>query len=56
MSQVLSKVLGRELDTKMNKNLVACVNILPRMQSVYRWEGELQLGSEHQMLLKTSSS
>ncbi len=40
----------------LNKNLVACVNILPKMKSVYRWEGELQLGSEHQMLLKTSSN
>ena len=39
----------------LNKNLVACVNILPKMQSLYVWDGELQSGSEHQMLLKTSS-
>lgn len=39
----------------LNKNLVACVNILPVMQSLYRWEGELNSGSEHQMLLKTSA-
>lgn len=37
----------------LNKNLVACVNILPRMQSLYRWQGELNSGNEHQMLLKT---
>jgi len=39
----------------LNKNLVACVNILPKMQSLYRWEGELNSGTEHQMILKTSS-
>lgn len=39
----------------LNKNLVACVNILPKMQSLYRWDGELNSGTEHQMLLKTST-
>jgi periplasmic divalent cation tolerance protein len=36
-------------------NLVACVNILPEMTSIYRWDGEIQTGTEHQMLLKTSA-
>lgn len=36
-------------------NLVACVNILPKMTSIYRWDGEVQSGTEHQMLIKTSS-
>jgi periplasmic divalent cation tolerance protein len=36
-------------------NLVACVNILPKMTSLYHWDGELQTGTEHQMLLKTSA-
>ena len=35
--------------------LVACVNILPRMSSLYVWQGELNEGHEHQMLLKTAS-
>lgn len=39
----------------LNKNLVACVNILPEMQSLYRWDGELNSGTEHQMILKTSA-
>ena len=39
----------------LNAKLVACVNILPKMQSLYKWEGELQSGNEHQMLLKTST-
>ncbi len=37
----------------LNKKLVACVNILPQMQSLYIWDGELNRGTEHQMLLKT---
>lgn len=37
----------------LQNHLAACVNILPAMQSLYRWEGELKDGSEHQMLIKT---
>jgi periplasmic divalent cation tolerance protein len=39
----------------MELNLVACVNILPKMTSIYRWDGEIQTGTEHQMILKTSA-
>lgn len=39
----------------LDKNLVACVNILPKMRSLYKWEGELHSGTEHQMLLKTTT-
>ena len=39
----------------LNKNLVACVNILPRMTSLYIWKGELQSGTEYQMMLKTTT-
>lgn len=31
----------------------ACVNILPGVQSVYRWNGELQRDSERLLLAKT---
>lgn len=34
--------------------LAACVNVLPRAQSVYRWEGEVQLESEYLLLIKTT--
>lgn len=38
----------------VNKRLAACVNILPVMQSIYCWEGELQRGEEHQIFIKTT--
>jgi periplasmic divalent cation tolerance protein len=40
----------------LQQNLVACVNILPRMTSLYRWEGELNTGTEYQMILKTTAA
>jgi periplasmic divalent cation tolerance protein len=34
--------------------LAACVNLLPVMESIYRWEGGVQRDSERQLLIKTS--
>lgn len=31
----------------------ACVNILPPMRSIYRWEGEIADEPEHQLVIKT---
>lgn len=36
--------------------VAACVNILPKMLSVYRWEGEIESEAEHQVLIKTTSA
>ena len=33
--------------------LAACVQILPQMNSVYVWEGELRREGEHLLLIKT---
>lgn len=33
--------------------LAACVNVLPAMTSIYRWKGELQRDTEHQLIIKT---
>lgn len=35
--------------------LAACVNIVPGIQSVYRWKGELVTDHEHLLLVKTRS-
>ena len=33
--------------------LAACVQVLPKMTSVYLWEGEIQTDPEHLLLIKT---
>ena len=35
-------------------HLAACVNLLPPMESVFRWEGRIDRDTERQMLIKTS--
>lgn len=40
-------------DQLVTAGLAACVNILPRMQSVYCWQGKLEHGEEHLLLIKT---
>jgi periplasmic divalent cation tolerance protein len=44
--------IGRELVTT---GLAACVNILPRMNSIYVWEGKLEEASEVVMIAKTTA-
>jgi periplasmic divalent cation tolerance protein len=34
--------------------LAACVNLLPVMESVYRWEGSIEQETERQVVIKTS--
>ena len=40
----------------VREKLVACVQILPKMTSIYIWEGEVQHESEHLLLIKTIES
>jgi periplasmic divalent cation tolerance protein len=35
--------------------LAACVNIIDRVQSVYRWEGRVQNDAEQLLVIKTSA-
>ena len=39
--------------TLVERRLAACVNIIPRIQSVYRWEGKVEETEECLLLIKT---
>lgn len=40
--------------TLIDERLAACVNILPPMTSVYRWQGKVEQDREQQMVIKTA--
>ena len=42
--------LGRTL---VEEGLAACVNVLPPMESVYRWQGSVHQDAERQLVIKT---
>ena len=38
----------------LEKKLAASVNILPLMESMYHWKGEIRRGTEHKIFIKTT--
>lgn len=40
--------------TLVEERLAACVNLLPLMESVFRWEGRVEEDTERQVVMKTS--
>ena len=48
-----AEAAGRAL---VERRLAACVNILPGMISLYRWEGAVERAEEAVMLIKTRAS
>ncbi len=40
--------------TLVDERLAACVNLMPVMESVYRWEGKIEFEAERQIVIKTS--
>ena len=37
----------------VERRLAACVNIVPRIESVYRWQGKVETAKEWLLLIKT---
>jgi periplasmic divalent cation tolerance protein len=52
-SVVEAEQAGRAL---VEQQLCACVNILPGMVSLYRWQGKIDRGEEVVMIIKTRAS
>lgn len=40
----------------VEERLAACVNVLPVMESFYRWQGALQRDAERQLVMKTTAA
>jgi periplasmic divalent cation tolerance protein len=40
----------------VERRLAACVNIVPQVQSVYRWQGKVEEGQEWLLIVKTATS
>jgi periplasmic divalent cation tolerance protein len=52
-SIVEAEQAGRSL---VERRLAACVNILPGMVSLYRWQGAIERGEEVVMIIKTRAA
>lgn len=40
----------------VQNELAACVNIVPQVESIYRWQGKIESSREYLMLIKTTSA
>ena len=40
----------------VERGLAACVNVLPAVTSVYRWQGRIETDTEHLMVIKTTAA
>ena len=47
---------ARLADMLVGAHLAACVQILPEMESVYRWQGKIERAAEILLLAKTTKS
>ncbi len=59
-AMILLTTIGATADVEslaralVEDRLAACVNVLPPMQSFYRWQGAVQRDDERQLVIKTS--
>lgn len=46
---------GRIAKVLLEQRLAACVNIIPGLTSVYRWQGKIESAQEYLLLIKTAT-
>lgn len=55
LTTVPSSDIGEEIARALvDAHLAACVNVLPAMVSIYRWQESVHRDSEHQVIIKTT--
>jgi periplasmic divalent cation tolerance protein len=48
---------ARQIGTLLiEKQLAACVNLLPAVESIYRWQGAIETGTETLAIFKTTAA
>ncbi len=50
---ITAKKVANEL---VEKNVAACVQVLPQAYSVFRWKGRIEHEEEHLLIIKTSAA
>lgn len=40
----------------VDRRIAACVNIIPQITSIYRWQGEVEEASEWMLIVKTTAA
>ncbi len=51
-SEEEAQKIAREL---VERRLAACVNIVPKVESIYRWQGKVESAREWLLLIKTTA-
>ena len=52
-----SAAQARQIGTLLvERQLAACVNLIPGIESIYRWQGKVETGSEVLAIFKTSAA
>jgi periplasmic divalent cation tolerance protein len=51
-----AEIAGRISNQLVSERFAACANILPAVQSIYRWKGEIESANESLVFFKVSES
>ena len=52
-----SQAVAEEIATSLvEQGIAACINIIPKITSIYKWQGKLEKDEETLMLIKTDQS